>query len=166
MHGRSVLPCIALIRQVHHHLAENKNTMNQQAIASFFCLFTLVFAATAAGGCLSGDRVGGTDAGPVSVDIEKGEIGPFYETAAAMEDQVIFTFVPTGTNVSAYLVTYEVRKEGSTVEAADEKLYTGISASSPIVIAAARAPGESVSIAISIATPAGEILFESASSVG
>jgi hypothetical protein len=139
--------------------------MNRQGLHLILCLCALL-CAVAAGGCLADERVGGEDTAPVRVDIEKGDIGPFYETAAAMDDRVVFTFVPTGANVSAYLVTYEVKREGSTVEAADGKRYDGISASNPIVIAAGRSPGESVSIAISIATPGGEVVYESASSVG
>ncbi|EJG07346.1 hypothetical protein Metli_1394 [Methanofollis liminatans DSM 4140] len=139
--------------------------MNRPGCTPALCLLALL-CAVAAGGCLSGERAGGEDIRPVSVEIEKGDIGPFYETAAAMDDRVVFTFVPTGANVSAYLVTYEVKREGSTVAAADGKYYDGVSASHPIVIAAGRSPGELVSIAISIKTPDGEVVYESASSVG
>ncbi|HDS64085.1 MAG TPA: hypothetical protein ENN52_08245 [Methanofollis liminatans] len=139
--------------------------MNCPGRIPILCLLALL-CAVAAGGCLSGERAGGEDTAPVRVEIEKGDIGPFYETAAAMDDRVVFTFVPTGANVSAYLVTYEVKREGSTVAAADGKYYDGVSASHPIVIAVGRSPGEVVSIAISIKTPDGEVVYESASSVG
>lgn len=139
--------------------------MNRPRPAPVVCLLALL-CAVAAGGCLSGERAGGEEMPQVGVEIERGDLGPFYETAAAMDDRVVFTFVPTGAEVGAYLVTYEVRREGSTVDAADGKYYEGVSASNPIVIAAGRMPGETVSIAISIKTPDGQVVYESAPSVG
>ncbi|QSZ67382.1 hypothetical protein RJ40_07635 [Methanofollis aquaemaris] len=103
---------------------------------------------------------------PARVDIAAGEIGPFYETAGAFDDRVVFSFVPTGTDVSDYLVIYEVRVDDTTRANVDRQRFEGVDAADPIVIGVPREKGECVGISITIMTPEGAVLYESTSSVG
>ncbi|QYZ79432.1 hypothetical protein E2N92_08305 [Methanofollis formosanus] len=102
---------------------------------------------------------------PARVDLP-GDIGPFYETAGAFDDRVIFSFVPTGTDVSDYLATYEVRVDGTTRASAERQRFEEVGAADPIVISVPREKGACVWISITIMTPEGAVLYESTSSVG
>ncbi|TAJ43943.1 hypothetical protein [Methanofollis fontis] len=129
-------------------------------------LFACILAVSLIAGCADTPSPTPPPGTPVQVDLETGDIGPFYETAGAFEDRVIFTFIPTGTEVSEYLVTYEVRVDGTTRASATEKRFEGISASNPIQISVPREEGGVVWISISIATPDGVTVHESSSSIG
>lgn len=103
---------------------------------------------------------------PARIDIEAGDLGPFCETAAVFDDRVVFSFIPTGTDVSDYLVTYEVQVDGTTRARVDQQRFEGVGAADPIVITEPRGAGACVGISITIATPDGDEVYVSSSSAG
>ncbi|MBP2146823.1 hypothetical protein J2129_002277 [Methanofollis sp. W23] len=86
--------------------------------------------------------------------------------AAVFDDRVVFSFVPTGTDTSDYLVTYEVQVDGVIRVKVEQQWLEGISASHPIEITEPRGEEECVGISITIATPEGDEVLVSSSSVG
>jgi len=105
-----------------------------------------------------------TDGGTVQRASISGDstLDSFVTESESHKDHFVFTYIPRDPNATLECyMTYEFKRDGTTQESADKKLYEGVTASDPIVLEFPREESSEYELNVTIEDAEGAILHKS-----